>query len=64
MNLNIDATESPLSVLARLRDELGPLAVLIGADVPERNCKDWSTQPPQTPSPWCARATQPACQRP
>jgi len=36
-------------VLARLRDELGPMTVLIGADVPQRNCNDWSTQSPQTP---------------
>jgi len=49
MTSNIDATGSPLSVLARLRDELGPMTVLIGADVPQRNCNDWSTQSPQTP---------------
>jgi FAD/FMN-containing dehydrogenase len=42
-------TEAPLTALARLRELLGPAAVLIGADVPARNCNDWSTQPPQTP---------------
>ena len=35
--------------LLRLRDALGAGQVLIGADVPERNCNDWSTQSPQTP---------------
>ena len=35
--------------LAALRDQLGSSAVLIGADVPERNCNDWSTQPPNRP---------------
>jgi FAD/FMN-containing dehydrogenase len=38
-----------LQALTELRDVLGPAAVLIGADVPERNCNDWSTQPPQPP---------------
>ncbi|MDO8773809.1 MAG: FAD-binding oxidoreductase [Burkholderiaceae bacterium] len=42
-------TDEPLAVLSRLRDLLGPAAVLIGIDVPARNCNDWSTQPPQTP---------------
>lgn len=47
----MDATtdDKARQVLARLRDELGPATVLIGADVPERNCNDWSTQPPQSP---------------
>ncbi|WP_114972660.1 FAD-binding oxidoreductase [Rhodoferax ferrireducens] len=51
MNSNTPAftTEEPLAALARLRELLGPAAVLIGADVPARNCNDWSTQPPQTP---------------
>jgi len=44
------STPNPaLQALSRLRDELGASAVLIGADVPERNCNDWSTQPPQRP---------------
>jgi FAD/FMN-containing dehydrogenase len=38
-----------LQALTRLRETLGPAAVLLGADVPERNCNDWSTQPPQSP---------------
>ena len=32
-----------------LRAELGPTAVLWGADVPERNGNDWSAQPPSPP---------------
>ncbi|MEP6877085.1 MAG: FAD-binding oxidoreductase [Burkholderiales bacterium] len=35
--------------LIDLRNALGPAAVLFGDDVPERNCNDWSTQPPNTP---------------
>jgi FAD/FMN-containing dehydrogenase len=38
-----------LQALTALRDELGASTVLIGDDVPERNGKDWSTQPPQRP---------------
>jgi FAD/FMN-containing dehydrogenase len=38
-----------LAALTALRDELGAATVLIGADVPERNCNDWSTQPPNRP---------------
>jgi len=47
MNPTLDDTA--LQTLAQLRDTLGPATVLIGADVPERNWKDWSTQPPQRP---------------
>lgn len=47
--MDITTQELARTVLARLRDELGPAAVLIGPDVPERNCNDWSTQPPQSP---------------
>ena len=35
--------------LLQLREALGPQAVLIGADVPERNRNDWSSQAPTTP---------------
>jgi FAD/FMN-containing dehydrogenase len=35
--------------LAALRDQLGSAAVLMGSDVPQRNCNDWSTQPPARP---------------
>ena len=35
--------------LASLREAMGPAAVLIGADVPERNRNDWSMQQPSTP---------------
>jgi FAD/FMN-containing dehydrogenase len=49
MNLTPEISATPLTILARLRDLLGATTVLIGADVPERNCNDWSTQPPQTP---------------
>ena len=47
MNTTLAATLPP--ALIRLRDTLGPAAVLLGADVPERNRNDWSTQSPQTP---------------
>ncbi len=40
---------SPLAALQALRSELGASTVLIGEDVPERNCNDWSTQAPQRP---------------
>ena len=35
--------------LIQLRNALGPAAVLFGADIPARNCNDWSTQAPNTP---------------
>jgi len=35
--------------LLQLRNALGPVAVLFGADIPERNCNDWSAQAPNTP---------------
>jgi len=35
--------------LIQLRNTLGPAAVLFGADIPARNCNDWSTQAPNTP---------------
>ena len=47
MNLTLD--DAALQALTRLRETLGATTVLIGADVPERNWKDWSTQPPQRP---------------
>jgi FAD/FMN-containing dehydrogenase len=40
---------SILAALTALRDELGATAVLIGADAPDRNRADWSTQPPVQP---------------
>ena len=36
-------------VLTRLRDTLGAAAVLIGAEVPQRNRNDWSSQAPANP---------------
>ncbi|MBJ7407566.1 MAG: FAD-binding oxidoreductase, partial [Bradyrhizobium sp.] len=36
-------------VLVALRESLGAAAVLTGADVPARNCNDWSASLPQTP---------------
>ena len=42
-------TPAVSAALRALRDELGAAAVLVGADVPERNCNDWSAQPPQRP---------------
>ena len=35
--------------LVQLRNALGPASVLFGADIPARNCNDWSTQAPNTP---------------
>ena len=46
----IALSDAALKALTELRDLLGPSAVLIGADVPERNFNDWSTQPPQAPA--------------
>ena len=43
------APSAALAALAGLRDRLGPAAVLIGADVPERNCNDTGSLPPQSP---------------
>ena len=40
---------SALATLEGLREQLGAAAVLIGADVPDRNGNDWSTQAPQRP---------------
>jgi len=37
------------SAIAALQARLGPAAVLIGDDVPERNTNDWSPQPPVRP---------------
>ncbi len=37
------------AVLERLRDRLGSEAVLLGDRIPERNCNDWSMQPPTRP---------------
>lgn len=37
------------AALAELRRTLGPAAVLLGADVPERNCNDMGSLAPQSP---------------
>ena len=42
-------SDTALVTLNALRESLGAAAVLIGDDIPERNCNDWSTQPPQRP---------------
>jgi len=39
----------PGQLLGALRDRLGAAAVLIGTDVPARNCNDWSASLPQAP---------------
>ncbi|MGT2502559.1 FAD-binding oxidoreductase [Bradyrhizobium guangxiense] len=39
----------PDQLLGALRDKLGAAAVLVGTDVPARNCNDWSASLPQTP---------------
>ncbi|MGV7213153.1 FAD-binding oxidoreductase [Bradyrhizobium sp. UFLA05-112] len=41
--------EGSEGMLRDLRDRLGPQAVLIGNEVPARNCNDWSASLPQTP---------------
>ena len=41
--------EPSLDLLDALRIRLGPQAVLTGADVPARNCNDWSASLPRTP---------------
>lgn len=41
--------DDPEEQLGALRLKLGAQAVLIGADVPARNCNDWSASLPQTP---------------
>lgn len=41
--------EPPEQQLGVLRQKLGSQAVLIGTDVPPRNCSDWSGSPPQAP---------------
>lgn len=41
--------ERPEDMLLDLRERLGPQAVLIGPEVPARNCNDWSASLPQTP---------------
>lgn len=41
--------EPPEQLLGALRQKLGPQAVLIGTDVPPRNCKDSSESLPRTP---------------
>jgi FAD/FMN-containing dehydrogenase len=43
------SAENPNDLLAALRQKLGPQAVLIGAEVPARNCNDWSASLPRTP---------------
>ncbi|KJC39389.1 FAD-linked oxidase [Bradyrhizobium sp. LTSP885] len=45
----ITPSERPEDLLAGLRHSLGPQAVLVGAEVPARNCNDWSASLPQTP---------------
>ena len=41
--------ERPQELLSALRLQLGPQAVLMGADIPARNCNDWSASLPRTP---------------
>jgi FAD/FMN-containing dehydrogenase len=42
-------TERPLDLLGALQRRLGQQAVLIGDEVPARNCNDWSARLPQAP---------------
>ena len=48
MNM-VSPIERPDQLLGALRDKLGAAAVLVGTDVPARNCNDWSASLPQTP---------------
>ena len=48
MNM-VTPIERPDQLLGALRDKLGAAAVLVGTDVPARNCNDWSASLPQTP---------------
>jgi FAD/FMN-containing dehydrogenase len=45
----VTPNERPDQLLGALRDRLGAAAVLIGSEVPARNCNDWSASLPQTP---------------
>ena len=45
----IAPAEPSHDLLAALREKLGAQAVLIGDDVPARNCNDWSASLPQMP---------------
>ena len=47
--MNSAPSAAALAALAELRETLGPAAVLLGADVPERNCNDHGSLPPQSP---------------
>ncbi|MBR0752844.1 FAD-binding oxidoreductase [Bradyrhizobium jicamae] len=47
--MNTTTLERPETLLRALRDQLGAQAVLIGDDVPARNCNDWSASLPQRP---------------
>src|SRR3954471_1749764 len=38
----VTPVERPTQLLGALRDSLGAAAVLVGPDVPARNCNDWS----------------------
>ena len=48
MNI-VTPIERPDKLLGALRDRLGAAAVLVGTEVPARNCNDWSASLPQTP---------------
>ncbi len=48
MNMTV-LSERPEDLLRALRDRIGQQAVLIGSEVPARNCNDWSASLPQTP---------------
>ena len=48
MNM-VSPIERPDQLLGALRDKLGAAAVLVGTDVPARNCNDWSASLPQAP---------------
>ena len=49
MDTTTPAEQSRATCSTPCGDKLGPQAVLIGTDVPARNCNDWSASLPQTP---------------
>ncbi|MFQ3458335.1 FAD-binding oxidoreductase [Bradyrhizobium sp. UFLA01-814] len=45
MNTTTTPVDAPEQLFGALSEELGPSAVLTGAEIPNRNCKDWHSLP-------------------